>query len=319
MMNRNQSYYSKLLLFGEYSILLGSSALSVPYSHFQAELSFIREDKYTDLNQAEESNQMLRELFAYLKTGWVQAGEILDLELLGKDLDDGLYLESGIPQSYGLGSSGAVCASLYGKYAFTPIPASGGISPEEISSLRTVFSQMESFFHGKSSGIDPLGIYLRYPLHIPDNGKPELVGIPRNWKNDASGIFLIDTGSAGKTNPLVNLFLHKFAPAGKISPMGTELVELNNSCIRSLLTGEIPDFWQYLERLSAFQFEHLRPMIPDKMRPLWSASLENKLFDLKICGSGGGGFLIGFAPDYRKAFAFLREQNIQTIPVYLAG
>ncbi len=319
MMHRNQSYYSKLLLFGEYSILLGSSALSVPYSHFQAELSFIREDKYTDLDQAEESNRMLRELFGYFQTGWDMAKATLNLDLLKKDLDDGLYLESGIPQSYGLGSSGAVCASLYGKYAFNAIPPSGGISPEEIADLRTVFSQMESFFHGKSSGIDPLGIYLRYPLHIASNGKPSLVGIPRNWKNDSSGIFLIDTGTAGKTNPLVNLFLEKFSPSGTISTDGNYLVDLNNSCINSLLTGEITDFWSSLATLSDFQFNNLVPMIPNGMRPLWAESLENKLFHFKICGSGGGGFLIGFAPDYHKAFAFLKEKKIPTIPVYLAG
>ena len=49
-------FYAKILLFGEYSVLLNSMGLSIPYTHFKGELSFIGEDKYTDRNFAKRSN-----------------------------------------------------------------------------------------------------------------------------------------------------------------------------------------------------------------------------------------------------------------------
>lgn len=317
-MQIKQHYYSKLLLFGEYSILLDSSALSIPYSHFQAELSFIREDKYTDLDQAVNSNQMLKEFVSFLNDGWSKAHGILDLRKLNKRTEDGLYLESTIPQGYGLGSSGALCAAIYEQFAIDPIQVKPDISKAEILRLREILSGMESFFHGKSSGIDPLAIYLRRPIFIGLDGTAEIVGIPRSWDSHSSGIFLINTGKPGKTNSLVPAFLQKFAPGGRITAPGKELCGLNNACIRHLLGGDMSSFWENLSKLSIFQLNHLSSIIPEIMVPLWEEGLESKLYNLKICGSGGGGFVIGFARDYRLAESYLKNLDIQTIPVYLA-
>ena len=317
-MHKREAFYAKLLLFGEYSILLGSSALSIPYGHFNAELSFIREDKYTDVNFAIRSNQLLKEFREYLIKEWSQANSILNLKQLSADLNDGLYLESTIPQSYGLGSSGAVCAALYARYALNRIQVSGKITSHEIIILREIFSKMESFFHGQSSGIDPLGIYLRYPLHFNCDSVPSLVGIPRTWKNQASGIFLIDSGQPGKTGPLVNSFIEKFAPAQEISAIGQRFCNLTNACIRTLLSGDNQGFWNHLANLSEFQLNSMQPMIPASLRQYVQSGFENGLFFLKLCGSGGGGFLTGFAPDFPSASAWFNNQNINIIPVYLA-
>ncbi|MHC1706645.1 MAG: mevalonate kinase [Bacteroidales bacterium] len=317
-MQAKHHYYSKLLLFGEYSILLDSSALSIPYSHFQAELSYIKEDKYTDYDQAVTSNQLIKEFVSYLNTGWQGSSEILNLEELNKSTEAGLYFESTIPQGYGLGSSGALCAAIYEHFAYHPIPVTENISKEDIHRLRQILSGMESFFHGKSSGIDPLAIYLRAPLFIGQDGSAKIVGIPRSWDSQSTGIFLIDTGKPGKTNSLVPAFLEKFAPEGKITQKGKELSELNNDCIHHLLMGDINPFWEKLSKLSVFQLNHLQEIIPESMYSLWEEGIESKLYNFKICGSGGGGFLIGFAKDYKQAKTFLKSQGIQTIPVYLA-
>ncbi len=318
-MENKQHYYAKLLLFGEYSILLGSAALSIPYSHFQAELSFLREDKYTDLDQAVESNRMLKEMGDYLFTGWQEAAQILDLEKLRSDLDDGLYLESTIPHGYGLGSSGAVCAALFDRYAVQHTDTAKVQTEADLPKLRGIFSGMESFFHGKSSGIDPLAIFLRTPLYISTEGDLSQVGIPRNWDNRKSGIFLVDSGIAGKTNALVPAFLRKFAPGGQITAEGKTFCQLSNDSIHSLLQGDIPSFWHSLKSLSEFQLKYMDYVIPDSMQPLWKEGLDQGSYYFKICGSGGGGFLTGFAPDYLKAQSELKKKGVQTIPVYLAS
>ena len=59
MIKKNETFYAKILLFGEYSIMCDSMALTVPYTHFKGELSFINDDKYTDLDFAAESNKSL--------------------------------------------------------------------------------------------------------------------------------------------------------------------------------------------------------------------------------------------------------------------
>jgi mevalonate kinase len=313
-----QHYYSKLLLFGEYSILLNSSALSIPYSHFQAELSYIREDKYTDLEEARLSNQMLQEFVAYLANNWREAKSILDLERLRRQIGEGLYLESTIPQGYGLGSSGALCAALYEQFAYKPVPASNTVTKEDMHRLRQILAGMESYFHGKSSGIDPLAIYLRSPLYIGTDGSSNMVGIPRTWDSQSTGIFLINTGAPGKTSNLVPTFLRAFSPEGINTSLGDELCTLHNACIYHLLSGEIQPFWNNLSKLSVFQLRHLSDFIPPSMYHLWDRGLDSGVYNLKICGSGGGGFLIGFARDYLHAKDFLKQRGIQTIPVYLA-
>ncbi len=313
-----EHFYSKLLLFGEYSILFGSSALSIPYSQFQAELSFIRDDKYTALDKARHSNSLMKEFLAYLGNDWPEAGNHLDLARFRYDLAEGLYLESTIPQGYGLGSSGALCAAVYHRYTLHKT----GVSiptPAMINELRSIFAKMESFFHGRSSGIDPLAIYLKSPLYVNPDGKPEIVGIPRNWNDKPSGIFLIDTGHSGKTSSFVPDYLKLFAPEGRLSETGAQLVHLNNLAIESLLTAEMQTFWKTLSALSAFQFSHMQSVIPRSMDNCWQEGLASGDYSMKICGSGGGGFLTGFAPDYNKARIHLKSSGIRTIPVFLAG
>ena len=85
-MRIKETYTAKVLLFGEYSILLGSSALSIPYGHFNASLGFIREDIYTDLELAWESNRSLRELCDSYLSRKEYFNALLDLELFSDEI-----------------------------------------------------------------------------------------------------------------------------------------------------------------------------------------------------------------------------------------
>ena len=236
-MKKIETYTAKVLLFGEYSILLGSSALSIPYGHFNASLNFIREDIYTDLELAWESNRSLRELYdTYLKRK-EYFNTILDLDLFNDEILKGLYLESNIPKSYGLGSSGALCAAIYARYARNRIQPSPRINRGDLLALRSIFQEMESVFHSKSSGFDPLVIYARFPLQIDTNGNPGIIHLPKIREYTSGGIFLIDSGPTAKTGPLVSSFLERYAPNGTIDPAGEHLCEITNNCIADLFNG----------------------------------------------------------------------------------
>ena len=66
-----------------------------------------------------------------------------------------MYFDSSIPQGYGIGSSGALVASIYDQYALDKITVLENLTKEKLQHLKTVFAAMESFFHGKSSGLRP--------------------------------------------------------------------------------------------------------------------------------------------------------------------
>ena len=154
MSKKADIFYGKVLLFGEYSILFNSKGLTIPYTHFTGQLSFINDDKYTDYEFALQSNVQLKDFRDFMLELEAKAGMPCDIDFkrLSNDIEKGLYFESNIPQGYGIGSSGALVASIYDRYCTNKIEANESISGENISKLREIFSMLESLFHGKSSG-----------------------------------------------------------------------------------------------------------------------------------------------------------------------
>jgi len=316
MIKKNETFYAKILLFGEYSIMCNSMALTVPYTHFKGELSFINDDKYTNLDFATESNKSLREYLIYLQS-LNEKKELLfemDFNAFENDVAAGLYFESTIPQGYGIGSSGALCAAVYGKYSSNKIFSDENISTEDLLMLKKIFAQMESFFHGVSSGMDPLNCYIKNPLLIKSKTNIETVGIPREFSNNG-GIFLINTGKPGKTGPLVNLFFEQCKEDRFFNLIKNEMIPFTNGCIQSIVKGDIKAFFGHLKSLSGFLLSNLKPMIPNAFLDAWQRGLESGDYYLKLCGSGGGGFLLGFTEDLDKAQKMLHLQNIEIVPV----
>lgn len=317
MMTKSEHFYAKILLFGEYGVILGSQALSIPYTHFAGELSFITDDKYTDYNAALVSNDNLKEFATYLRNKSSLITETrTDLDRMDKELAEGLYFESSIPQGYGVGSSGALVAAVYARYAGIRVRACGSVAQQDILNLKSIFSEMESFFHGKSSGIDPLNAYLQYPLHMKSRTDISLVGIPRHKFEEDGAIFLIDTGSAGKTDNGVARFLNLCRNSDYINHMQQEYLPLINSAISTLIAGNHREFFRATEALSAFQLNHFHEMIPEDFVPAWKQGLKTGDYHLKLCGSGGGGFILGFTQSLTQTRLALKDYHTQLVPVY---
>ena len=313
MITRNTTYNAKILLFGEYSILLGSSALSIPFNHFSCSFSFINHNKNNNLVAADCSRRYLIDYLFFLQKS-EYFSEIIDLENFNKDINERLYLKSTIPKSYGLGSSGAVVAAVYSRYSLDK-NSEGIQSTEEMDKLCKLFSSMESFFHGKSSGIDPLTIYINKPLLF--NKQRKLSVVEFKQKTDFS-TYLIDTGESAKTNPLISVFMNQFAPDGKINDTAFEYIRLTDKCIQHLLSNNYNDFLNSLRALSYFQLINMYNLIPQNMYQVWKEGLESESIFMKLCGSGGGGYLIAFASDNNKALKFIKNNNLRYIPVNIS-
>jgi mevalonate kinase len=54
-------------------------------------------------------------------------------------------------------------------------------------------------------------------------------------------------------------------------------------------------------------------MIPDNYKKLWKEGIDSNSYYLKLCGSGGGGYILGFTEDFEKASEKLKNQNLQVI------
>jgi mevalonate kinase len=314
MRHEDSVYSAKILLFGEYSVIFDSRALTIPYSFFNGHLSFIDEDKYTRYDMAIQSNAELMRYYQFFVENRSLA-EIADLDTdrLLADLKSGLYFESNIPQGFGVGSSGALVAAVYDRYSCSRIIDE---SAESLKKLKYIFSLMESYFHGTSSGMDPLNCYIGEPLLFSSNDKIRKVTVPHHENDSDGAIFLINSGYPSTTEPLVKMFLRRTLEKSYKQLITGQIIPLTDKCIELITGGNLISFFEQLSKLSALQMEAFQAMIPSRFLPLWQRGLSEGEFYLKLCGSGGGGFLLGFTWDYHSAENIMKKEGIEIMPVF---
>jgi len=303
----NPLFYAKILLFGEYGIIEDSQGLTLPYSFYKGTLKF--SDNQSDFEK--KSNESLQKYSDYLTTLELPKDFKIDVEAFKKDIEKGLFFDSNIPQGYGVGSSGALVAAIFEKYSFKKYNPST-ISKTQLKDLKKVFGELESYFHGKSSGIDPLICYMNLPILIENRESVDKVSIPKEEAGKGA-IFLIDSGSIGETGPMVQIFFEKLKNEGFRKTLKEEFIKYNNACIDTFLNKEMTPFFKNLKNLSKWAYVHFKPMIPTNLYNAWKKGLDTNAYYLKLCGSGGGGYILGFAPDYAKADKMLEGFNKEVI------
>ena len=310
-MLKNPLFYAKILLFGEYGIIQDSMGLSIPFNFYKGKLVF------SNLSSSEEtdSNHSLSKFYTYLvsKSEETELFPKLNLTKFKEDIDKGLTFDSSIPQGFGVGSSGALVAAIYDQYAIAKIEPETSIDKKDILQLKTWFGQMESYFHGKSSGLDPLICYLNLPVLIKSKTDVDTIGIPSQNADGKGAIFLLDSGSPGDTQPMVNIFLEKMKNEGFRKVISEQFKKYNDECIKAFLKHDFNPLFNNLKKLSHVVLEHFKPMIPNSFHKLWKEGIDSNTYYLKLCGSGGGGYILGFAPDYEKALPKLKDYNPEVI------
>ncbi len=266
----DRPYPAKVLLFGEHTVLRGGRGLAVPYPRLA--LSWTRGDVAPGL----------RRFADYLRTR--VPATWMDHEAVARDLQNGVHLTGNIPTGYGLGSSGAVCAAFWDRYG---TPAAHALPPAE---LRPVLADLECFFHGQSSGIDPLISFLCTPLLLASGGAAGAVEIPPTWN---TGFFLVDTGRPRDASVLIRRFTTAY-DGGAAEDIRENWMRPVEDAIAALLTDEREELQTAFARISAYQLTAFPSFIPEPFRPLWDGG---RAYQLKICGAGGGGMLLGLARD----------------------
>jgi len=300
-------FYAKILLFGEYGIIKDSKGLAIPFNAYRGALKSSSELT----KKAKESNENLLLLYKYiasLKTDLVS----FNLSDFKKDIENGMYFDSSIPQGYGVGSSGALVASIYDKYANDKITVLENLTREKLLKLKAVFSLMESFFHGKSSGLDPLNSYLSLPILINSKENIEPAGIP-SQKQGKGAVFLLDSEQIGETEPMVNIFMNKMKNKGFRKMIDEEFASYTDACIEDFLQGNVKSLFGNVKNLSKVVLKNFKPMIPQAFHKVWENGIKTNDYYLKLCGSGGGGYILGFTEDYEKAQKSLQDYKLELV------
>lgn len=303
----NPLFYAKILLFGEYGIIEDSQGLTLPYSFYKGTLKF--SNNFSGFEK--KSNEHLQNYAKYLADLELPENFKLDVNALQDDISKGLFFDSNIPQGYGVGSSGALVAAIFEKYSFvkrTP----DHISKDELKELKKVFGKLESYFHGTSSGIDPLICYMNLPILIENRENVDKVNIPKSEQGKGA-IFLIDSGMVGETGPMVQIFFEKMKTEGFRKTLKEEFIRYNNACIDAFLKKEMNPFFRNLKKLSVWAYENFKPMIPESIYNIWKKGLDTNAYYLKLCGSGGGGYILGFTKDYDQAEKMLEGFHKEVI------
>lgn len=301
-------FYSKILLFGEYGIIKDSKGLSIPYNFYNGALKMSENPS----EQAQKSNQNLKRFVSYLETLNPEL-VVFNIERLQSDVQSGMYFDSSIPQGYGVGSSGALVAAIYDKYAQDKITVLENLTREKLLKLKAIFSEMESFFHGKSSGLDPLNSYLSIPILINSKDNIEATGIPSQKTEGKGAVFLLDSGIIGETAPMVSIFMEKMKKEGFRKMLKNQFIKHTDACVDDFLKGDIKSLFDNTKKLSKVVLNHFKPMIPKQFHELWKQGIDTNDYYLKLCGSGGGGYILGFTEDIEKARLSLSGYSLEVV------
>ena len=304
-------FYSKILLFGEYGIIKDSKGLSIPYNFYNGALK-VDEELH---EEASRSNAGLKRFADYLENLQGLKPELVtfDLDRMRDDISRGMYFDSSIPQGYGVGSSGALVAAIYDKYADNKITVLENLTRDKLITLKTIFGEMESFFHGKSSGLDPLNSYLSLPILINSKDNIEPTGIPSQTMNGKGAVFLLDSGIVGETAPMVQIFMENMKQEGFRKMIKDQFIKHTDACVEDFLKGDVNSLFSNIKKLSHVVLDHFKPMIPAQFHKLWEQGIHTNDYYLKLCGSGGGGYILGFTEDIEKARKALKDYNLEVV------
>ena len=271
-------FYSKILLFGEYGIMLNSDALSIPFKKFSG---YLQKSNLIS-NEQRISNIKLIELYNYIIKN-ESLSEIINFQNFKNDIDSGLYFNSNIPIASGLGSSGALVSSIINKYSKIDLSS---IQNEE---LKKIMSIIESKFHGNSSGFDPLVSFFNKPIMLSAGN----IKLLNNLKFPNFKIYLIDSEISSSTSEMIELFNQKKTQKDFLSVFNSSFIKITNECIYNLMYSS-DHFKHSIKNLSETTFENMNEMIPESINEIWQEGLQSNKYFLKLCGSGGGGFFLAF-------------------------
>ena len=299
MLDLEKKYNGKLLLFGEYLILEGGEAFALPLDSF-----------YGQFQLGENAVDPLPTPLNHYLSAQVYHNVSLKKELIDKAFENGLSFNSTILRGYGNGSSGALSAALYDQFFDKQTPT--------LQDDRHNLSIIESFFQGKSSGVDPLVCYYNKTIHIKCDGNIEVdIEIEKKNLNDW---YLLDSHVPRNTEKLVTIFKHRLTESDYRTKVAVLKTKSNLAIKHFLNTSNKFGLISLIQYVSRLQLDIFQDMILDGIKEYWTTGLSSTDYSIKLCGAGGGGFYLVHVPNSNKMKAnhpLLWQQLIPVVNVSL--
>jgi len=294
-----RAFNSKLLLFGEYTVLEGSSAVACPFEKFKAKFRMGEETNFLGFYQ--DFHQYMKSMDL---TPWTT---VFRDDAFKAACEEGMFFDPEIPVGYGIGSSGAFTAAVYDAFV-------DPLEQTDLKSLQSLFAAMESYFHGRSSGFDPLISYINRPVMNDGKGNLSLVDLPGDYFHPY-GLYLIDSGMARSTATYVEIFREKLLMEQYREKFILPLVRINEELIMSYTKAKVDlSIIQKLTELSYIQLKAFPEMILPEMAEIWREVYVSGKHLIKLCGAGGGGFYYLFSSDIEDFISLFPE--IRPIEVF---
>lgn len=298
---QNPNFFpAKILLFGEHTVIQGSQALATPLWRFGG-----------TWQQAPDGAARQYDLPAFLHflKKIKNEGKIeLDTEGVTRALENDFFFNSNVPNGYGVGSSGALVAALFAHFqAAQPID----YQSDTLIDLRKTFGIIEGYFHGSSSGFDPLVSYVRKPVWVQRDQKIQVLD---NLKTELT-LFLLDTHIPRKAEPIIKIFQEKLRYSLYKNFVVHDLVPRINEAIAAFLAQNSTVLFEAVHHISLFQQRFFPESIPLSFQNIWLEGLRSDVFKLKLCGAGGGGFILGFSRDWQMTKEILTENGFSGIQI----
>lgn len=292
-------------------------ALTMPYDKFSGQFAFANLEQ--DNQNAKLSNKGLRQLCSHMLENHTDETFKLNVNKFKAELEKGLFFESNIPQGFGLGSSGALVAAIFLRYLEKAGDFKDGLkhlTKEKICSLKSCLGGLEGYFHGTSSGIDPLSILINQPLLLKSATDISTVEVPTYNPRGKHVVFLLNTRLARNTDKLVDQFKEACKRPEFKTKLENDLIQFTNGGINSFLNSNTEGLYKNLDNLVKFQLNEMNYLIPESYQNLVKHGLDSGAYFLKICGSGGGGYMLGFTEEWDKTKKELEKEDIEILYRY---
>ena len=95
--------------------------------------------------------------------------------------------------------------------------------------------------------------------------------------------------------------------------MREEFIKISDSCVENFLEADFKALFNDIKKLSSVVFKNFKPMIPLDFHEIWKKGIETNDYFLKLCGSGGGGYILGFTKDFKKTEQSLKDFNLEVV------
>ena len=127
---------------------------------------------------------------------------------------------------------------------------------------------------------------------------------------------MVDSGEIGKTAPMISLFMENMKNEAFNNLIIERFIRYSDACIENFINGNINLLFTNIKSLSKFVLKNLKPMIPNTFHQLWKTGIDSETYYLKLCGSGGGGFILGFTEDFEKAQKKLKDYPLKLVYLF---